>query len=143
MSDTRQRIIPRRPYDDEQPDGYLEGDRDFLLNNVDVAVELLERELAVQQEATRRQTTNANNTNTKELAELLHCLSAFLPEQFLHIAVECRKVADDIKAGKLDVTLSSSSNKLTSIALSELVTLAAHHGYLYWDGQKHHLWTEQ
>jgi hypothetical protein len=38
-------IIPRRPLDDDNPDGYLESDQDFVLNNIEVAVELLEREL--------------------------------------------------------------------------------------------------
>ena len=38
-------IYPRRPYLDEKPDGYMESDQDFVLNNIDAAVELLEREL--------------------------------------------------------------------------------------------------
>jgi hypothetical protein len=32
----------RRPYDDSQPNGYQESDRDFLENNNDLAVALLE-----------------------------------------------------------------------------------------------------
>lgn len=40
-------IIPRRPLDDDNPDGYLENDKDFVLNNLEVAVELLEKELMV------------------------------------------------------------------------------------------------
>lgn len=37
-------VKPRRPYDDDHPppNGYLEGDRDFLENNNDLAVALLE-----------------------------------------------------------------------------------------------------
>jgi hypothetical protein len=35
-------VIPRRPYIDEEPDGYLESDKDFLLNNHEVVVKLLE-----------------------------------------------------------------------------------------------------
>ena len=35
-------VIPRRPYIDEEPDGYLESDKDFLLNNYEVALKLLE-----------------------------------------------------------------------------------------------------
>jgi hypothetical protein len=35
-------VIPRRPYFDEEPDGYLEGDNDFVLNNHEVVVKLLE-----------------------------------------------------------------------------------------------------
>jgi hypothetical protein len=139
------RIIPRRPYDDEKPNGYLESDRDFVLNNIDMAIKFLERELAVQQGTTRQRiaiNTNAS-TNTKELAGLLHHISIALPEQFSHIATQCRKAADDIKAGKLSVTLSSPSNELVSIALSELVALAISRGYLHWGGQKHHLWTEK
>jgi len=38
-------IHPRRPLDDDNPDGYLESDQDFVLNNLEVAVELLEKEL--------------------------------------------------------------------------------------------------
>lgn len=37
-------IVPRRPYIDEEPDGYLESDNDFVLNNYEVAVALLEGE---------------------------------------------------------------------------------------------------
>lgn len=40
-------IYPRRPYDDEKPDGYMESDNDFVLNNIGAAVELLERELKI------------------------------------------------------------------------------------------------
>jgi hypothetical protein len=39
------KITPRRPLDDDRPDGYLESDRDFVMNNIEAAVELLEREL--------------------------------------------------------------------------------------------------
>lgn len=45
-SETRTAIIPREPLDDDNPDGYMESDRDFVVKNIDVAVELLERELA-------------------------------------------------------------------------------------------------
>jgi hypothetical protein len=44
-------IYPRRPYDDEKPDGYMESDKDFVLNNLDAAVELLERELKIKEQA--------------------------------------------------------------------------------------------
>jgi hypothetical protein len=33
---------PRRPLDADKPDGYLESDKDFVLNNFDLAVKLLE-----------------------------------------------------------------------------------------------------
>lgn len=36
------KIIPRRPYRDEEPDGYLESDREFVLNNLGVALAMLE-----------------------------------------------------------------------------------------------------
>jgi predicted RNA-binding protein with RPS1 domain len=35
-------VIPRRPYIDEEPDGYLESDNDFVKNNHEVVVKLLE-----------------------------------------------------------------------------------------------------
>jgi hypothetical protein len=38
-------IVPRRPLDDDRSDGYLESDKDFVLNNLNAAVRLLEREL--------------------------------------------------------------------------------------------------
>ena len=38
-------VIPRRPYIDEEPDGYLESDNDFVSNNYEVAVKLLEGDL--------------------------------------------------------------------------------------------------
>jgi hypothetical protein len=34
---------PRRPYDDDQPDGYMESDRDFVENNFDLCMRLLEK----------------------------------------------------------------------------------------------------
>jgi hypothetical protein len=34
--------LPRRPLDDDKPDGYMESDRDYLLNNRFVAVALLD-----------------------------------------------------------------------------------------------------
>lgn len=39
-------IKPRRPLNDHQPDGYEESDKDFVENNIEVAVMLLERHLA-------------------------------------------------------------------------------------------------
>lgn len=35
-------FIPRRPLDDDDPDGYFESDRDFVLNNLEWCVEQLE-----------------------------------------------------------------------------------------------------
>lgn len=35
-------IKSRRPYIDEEPDGYLESDNDFFLNNHDTIIRLLE-----------------------------------------------------------------------------------------------------
>ena len=39
------RIIPRRPYFDDMPDGYMESDLDFVFNNLDVCVAFLEGNL--------------------------------------------------------------------------------------------------
>lgn len=36
------KINSRRPLDDEQPDGYLESDNDFVNNNMEAAVWFLE-----------------------------------------------------------------------------------------------------
>ena len=36
-------VIPRRPLEDDRPDGYLESDRDYVTNNMGVAVLLLDR----------------------------------------------------------------------------------------------------
>jgi hypothetical protein len=33
-------IKPRRPYEDDKPDGYLESDMDFVANNFDLCVKL-------------------------------------------------------------------------------------------------------
>ena len=38
-------IVARRPLYDDQPDGYLESDRDWLLNNEQTALRLLRAEL--------------------------------------------------------------------------------------------------
>jgi hypothetical protein len=35
-------IEARRPYDDNEPDGYLESDNDFVQNNIEVAVKLMD-----------------------------------------------------------------------------------------------------
>ena len=41
-ADVLPRIKPRRPYYDNEPNGYLESDRDFLENNLELAIEYLE-----------------------------------------------------------------------------------------------------
>jgi hypothetical protein len=48
-------IYPRRLWDDEKPYGYMESDKDFVLNNLDAAVELLERELKIKDESPKGQ----------------------------------------------------------------------------------------
>ena len=50
-------IYPRRPYNDEKPDGYMESDKDFVLNNLDAAVELLERELKIKGRSQNHETS--------------------------------------------------------------------------------------
>lgn len=42
-------LNPRRPLDADSPDGYAESDKDFVLNNLELAVALLEA-LSVEQE---------------------------------------------------------------------------------------------
>ena len=39
----RLKVIPRRLLDDDNPDGYLESDKDFVLNNIETCVTFLER----------------------------------------------------------------------------------------------------
>lgn len=39
----RLKVIPRRLLDDNNPDGYLESDKDFVLNNIETCVVFLER----------------------------------------------------------------------------------------------------
>lgn len=39
---SRIKIIPRRLLDDDKPDGYLESDKDYVLNNIEAAVKLLD-----------------------------------------------------------------------------------------------------
>ena len=34
---------PRRPYWDEEPDGYMESDKDFVMNNLDLCLRFLEK----------------------------------------------------------------------------------------------------
>lgn len=38
------KVEPRRLFDDTKPDGYLESDRDYVMNNLELAVWLLDRE---------------------------------------------------------------------------------------------------
>ena len=37
------KYIPRRPLDNDQPDGYQESDKDYVLSNIDLAVMLLDK----------------------------------------------------------------------------------------------------
>jgi len=37
--------IPRRPYEDDKPDGYLESDRDYFENNSELILALLENHI--------------------------------------------------------------------------------------------------
>ena len=39
----RLEVIPRRLLDDDNPDGYLESDKDFVLNNIETCVIFLEQ----------------------------------------------------------------------------------------------------
>lgn len=34
---------PRRPYDDNEPDGYMESDKDFLDNNLELCLRFLQK----------------------------------------------------------------------------------------------------
>lgn len=45
------KVIPRRPLDDDNPSGYLESDRDFVLNNIDACVWFLESTVKLPVEA--------------------------------------------------------------------------------------------
>lgn len=40
-------IVDRRPLDDEVPDGLMESDNDFVKNNIEVAVWLLENAIGL------------------------------------------------------------------------------------------------
>ena len=44
---TRVRVKARRLYDDSIPDGYMESDVDFVMNNLDVCVRFLESGIPV------------------------------------------------------------------------------------------------
>lgn len=41
------RVQARRPYDDDRPSGYVEGDRDYMENNLDACVWFLDNHKAV------------------------------------------------------------------------------------------------
>lgn len=49
MSRCPYKIHPRRPYEDNKPDGYQESDNDYFANNRDAAVWLLDHEIERQQ----------------------------------------------------------------------------------------------
>jgi hypothetical protein len=38
-----EQVKPRRPWDPDIPTGYMESDRDYVLNNLDLAVKLLDQ----------------------------------------------------------------------------------------------------
>lgn len=44
------KVSPRRPLDDDKPDGYLESDRDYVQNNMEAAVWFLDNRDALQGE---------------------------------------------------------------------------------------------
>jgi hypothetical protein len=69
------KIIPRRPLNDDEPNGYLESDRDFVLNNIDAAVELLEPKLWLIEEWVPYEGMEQSSEMTTEqvLAELKNC----------------------------------------------------------------------
>lgn len=46
-------IEPRRPYAEDQPEGYLESDRDFVTNNLEACVWFLENHAKLQELVTR------------------------------------------------------------------------------------------
>jgi hypothetical protein len=39
----RNQVVSRRPLDDLEPDGYLESDKDYVLNNIEVCTTLLDK----------------------------------------------------------------------------------------------------
>jgi hypothetical protein len=39
----RNQVVSRRPLDDSEPDGYLESDKDYVLNNIEVCTTLLDK----------------------------------------------------------------------------------------------------
>ncbi len=45
------KVQARRPLDDDNPDGYLESHTDYVLNNIDLAVQLLDSQVASQTDA--------------------------------------------------------------------------------------------
>ena len=59
------KVIPRRPYIEEEPNGYLEGDRDWLENNNDTAVWFLENRDMLKKTFSDMQKTIKSLTNSK------------------------------------------------------------------------------
>lgn len=62
-------LNPRRPLDDEHPDGYAESDRDYVENNLDAAVWLLDNcaELSRQLYFWRKACDDAHNLGADRL----------------------------------------------------------------------------
>lgn len=78
------KVIPRRPLDDDNPEGYLESDQDFVMNNLEAAVELLEKELEKETQMENKEAVgklleiykNKDNADTREIVqELVNWLS--------------------------------------------------------------------
>lgn len=59
------KVIPRRPYIDSEPDGYIEGDRDWLANNNDTAVWFLENRDMLKKAFSDMQKTIKSLTSSK------------------------------------------------------------------------------
>lgn len=72
------RITPRRPLDDHRPRGYLESDRDYVLNNIGAAVFLLDKAV----EESKRHTPNAQGDRVilRRWKNKPHGVIAFLPD---------------------------------------------------------------
>lgn len=59
------RYKKRRPYYDHEPEGYMESDNDYVLNNVELAVRLLDKygaDLKKKRTAKRKRVPSENRT---------------------------------------------------------------------------------
>jgi hypothetical protein len=59
------KVIPRRPYIEEEPDGYLEGDRDWFENNREAARWFLENRDMLEKAFTDMRKTIRDLTTSK------------------------------------------------------------------------------
>lgn len=74
------KVKPRRPLNDDKPNGYLESDKDFILNNLNEAVRVLEGPNPKKRHVTRDMLERRLTKVEKALKECLEVARCAFPQ---------------------------------------------------------------